>query len=144
LTSFILSKDGEYVAARDVSTIYIIETASNTRVNRISVAPSNSTQVVALSPDGSQLLSANWPEVRLHDRLSGRVLCIFKGYGGTLTALAFHPEGDSILTASTDNSVRLWKMPQDLIPSRDRRERDEGAFFVPLEQHELPDVIVLE
>jgi WD40 repeat protein len=49
---------------------------------------------------------------------------------GTLTALAFHPDGDFIVTAGSDNTVRLWEVPANLRRARKSLfDADESIYF---------------
>jgi sugar lactone lactonase YvrE len=142
LTSFIVSPDGTRVAARDFSsTVYQWDTESGNRLGQISVGHATSAHTLAYSPDGNQLLSADWPNARLYDASTGRVVCTFSGHNGSLNSLAFHPDGDSIVTAGSDSTVRLWEVPENLRHSHSRSGRTNHAVpkhvHVPLHDLDL-------
>jgi MFS family permease len=136
LRSFVLSPEGGHVAARDFGgSVVLWDTRSGSRVAGFTAGASSSSQTLSFSPDGSQVLSANWSEVRLHDAHSGHVLCSFKGHTGQLTAVAFHPNGDSIVTAGSDGTVRLWEVPEEL-----RRPHRSSAYGKDYEFDEIDEM----
>jgi WD40 repeat protein len=68
----------------------------------------------ALSPDGQRLLTAGFGDkkVRLWDVGTGRELKAFEGHPGAVLGVAFAPDGRRALSSDSQNTLRLWKMPE--------------------------------
>jgi RNA polymerase sigma factor (sigma-70 family) len=73
---------------------------------------------VALSPNGRLLAVAGAADgaVRLWDLASGRELAPLRGHAAAVRALAFTPDGDRLLSASTDRTVLVWDVRRQLPP----------------------------
>ncbi|MEO1130220.1 MAG: hypothetical protein AAFX05_11015, partial [Planctomycetota bacterium] len=70
---------------------------------------------VAITPDGRRLAfgQANG-DIRIADTGSGDVLMSLRGHIGAVTDLSFTPDGDQLISASVDHTVRQWSaMPPD-------------------------------
>ena len=61
-------------------------------------------------------------------RQDGRELAALKGHTGTVTSVAFSPDGARILTGSLDNTARLWdaKTARSWPPSKAMRALSEA------------------
>jgi N-acyl-D-amino-acid deacylase len=75
----------------------------------------------ALSGSGSQMRGANFYRpagydhvLRLWDVATGRELHLFEGHNDGVMACAFLPDGHHALSASTDHTLRLWRLPEPL------------------------------
>jgi WD40 repeat protein/uncharacterized caspase-like protein len=64
--------------------------------------------LMALSPDGGQVLSAANSTVKLWDAATGRLLRTFIGHTEEITAVAFSPNGATAASSSDDDTVKLW------------------------------------
>jgi WD40 repeat protein len=75
---------------------------------------------LALSPDGTKVAttSGKWlkdkqawvGEIDLFDVKSGKQIATIKGHSEPILAIAFHPQGEQIVTASEDGSARVWEV----------------------------------
>jgi WD40 repeat protein len=80
---------------------------------------------VVFSPDG-EVFAAGGDENKIivRDLLTGEVVSELKGHKGQINALAFSPDGKTLVSASSDRSLRLWHVPT----WRDLGVLDEGSF----------------
>jgi len=63
---------------------------------------------VALSPDGKHLAAAVDYAVRVYSIDKRQLRFELKGHKGTVSAVAFSPDGNTIATGSWDTTVKLW------------------------------------
>lgn len=68
--------------------------------------------VLAVSPDAKILASAMWPdqEIDLWNLDSGKVEARLPGHRGQIWCLAFTPDGRTLVSASSDLTIRIWDM----------------------------------
>ena len=64
---------------------------------------------VAVSPDGTQALSAGWDTtLKLWDIATGREIRTFIGHSAVVNSVAVSPDGRLALSGSGDKTIRLW------------------------------------
>lgn len=68
-----------------------------------------SRHAVAFSPDGCSVLIAG-THAQLFDAETGTLLQQFLGHSGTVNSAIFTPDGQSIVTGSSDHTVRFWNL----------------------------------
>ncbi|KAI5892225.1 WD40 repeat-like protein [Schizophyllum commune H4-8] len=110
------SPDGKHVlSGSDYGSLRIWTAAVKTQGYKVrTIWPSDSMNAVlsaAYSPDGSRIACAvqNDPGVHLCDASSGsRVGTAFSGHSGTITVVAYSPDGKLLATGSEDHTVRVW------------------------------------
>jgi WD40 repeat protein len=89
----------------------------------------NSVKTVAVTPDGSRIISAGGDplggdyRVRVWELASGRELATLTGHTSLVTALAVTPDGSRIISAGNDHTVRVWNLASG---------RELAAFTAPV------------
>jgi WD40 repeat protein len=65
---------------------------------------------VTFSPNGRQLASAGYGEIKLWDAVSGQELRTLKGHSTGVGGMAFSADGKRLASASDDGMVKLWDL----------------------------------
>lgn len=112
-----LSPDQKRLAAGRGDRVLIYDVAAKERPLVAQLAtPNDLVQSLAWSPDGQKLASGGFRTIRMWDAGAGQVVKEIKGLSGRVTALAFSPDGSTLLAADGDvastGMIRIWKMPE--------------------------------
>src|SRR5262249_13704048 len=97
-------------------------TVQELRLVETAVLPGHTGPVssVAFSPDGTRIASGSegvelkdgqrrdWGEVKVWDAQTGKEVLALKGHTGTVSSVAFSPDGERIASGSYDQTVRVW------------------------------------
>ena len=65
---------------------------------------------VALSQDGSRVLSGSYDIVRIWNATTGEVEAELKGHTEYVTSVAFAQNGNQVVSGSGDKTVRIWNL----------------------------------
>jgi RNA polymerase sigma factor (sigma-70 family) len=66
----------------------------------------------AITPDGHQFVISAYdaPDIEVRDAITGQLVRRLRGHTKTIHALALTPDGQGLLTASEDASIRIWDL----------------------------------
>ncbi|XP_026294051.1 WD40 repeat-containing protein SMU1 [Frankliniella occidentalis] len=106
------SRDSEMLASGSQDgkiKVWRIQTGQCLR--RFEKAHSKGITCLQFSRDNSQVLSASFDtHIRIHGLKSGKPLKEFRGHASFVNEAVFTPDGHSILSASSDGTVKLWNV----------------------------------
>lgn len=136
------SPNGGYaLSGSQDGTVILWDVDTGKEVRRFA-GPGQAVECVAFSPDGRRALSgAGQPpggvrkqgdpfegrgarrgdreySLRMWDAETGEEIARFKAHQAPVTSMAFAPEGDRILSGSSDGTIRLWQFPESLRASK--------------------------
>ncbi|HRF98052.1 MAG TPA: hypothetical protein PLZ51_22755, partial [Aggregatilineales bacterium] len=76
---------------------------------------------IAISPDGTQILSASGDQtLLLWDVATGAVLGEYKGHGSSVRSVAFNSEGTLAVSGEDNGGVIIWNVADVSLNARDR------------------------
>ena len=73
----------------------------------------HSVSVIAFSPDNSHIATAGSAELSIWDAENGQKQASMKGHKMAINALAWSPDSTRVVTASVDESVRIWDISKE-------------------------------
>jgi hypothetical protein len=104
--------------------VFLFHLASGKRLLAL-VSGGSETRAVAFLPDGKTAFSGGWRLV-LWDLENGAKVRSFPGHDGAVNALALSPDGGFLLSASDDETLRLWDAREK--PAMAQMETPYGEF----------------
>lgn len=105
--SSIFSDDGTRFAVSSSIGLWIYDVFAAEEVALLTNHPSEFT-VLAASPDGNMLASANEDVISLWELHTGLRIAQLTEHSEDITTLVFSPDGKVLASASEDNTIRLW------------------------------------
>lgn len=84
----------------------------------LAVLSESPASVVAYSPDGRLLTSADDATITLWDVAGRRAVAVLRDHVGTVTALDFHPEGNLLVSGDDKGAVTVWDVPGQRVTRR--------------------------
>jgi WD40 repeat protein len=119
--SVAFSPDGQRLAASSQLGSVKIWDLTRGKEERTLVAPSPMGRVfsVAFSPDGQLLAAGSDNFLMLWDPNTGTGEAVQKGDKGSVFGVAFDKTGRRLALACSDHTVRLWQVPQKMLPADD-------------------------
>ena len=93
---------------------------------------------VSFSPDSSTLANTGYESVSLWKVDSGEKIATLTGHAGWVNAVAFSPDGRSLISGGNDETLRIW----DVTPYRAIPEEDmvRIIYFLPRNRSMQPDM----
>ena len=125
VVSLFVSRDGRTVLSGSADhTARLWDLATGREIRRFEVKSRDTISPVALSPDGRLVLTGGLDKTaRLWDAASGQEIRRFVGHPGEVYAVAFSPDGRSVVTRG--DTIRLW----DLETGREIRRIADNSFW---------------
>ena len=104
--SLAISPDGATAAAGEPYYIWLFRIADGAEIRTL--GPANSAPV--FSPDGRILAVGARDEIALWNPNDGTLVRSLVGHSAAVLAVAFTPDGKSILSAGDDGTIRFWRV----------------------------------
>jgi WD40 repeat protein len=133
-----LSPDGHrLLTAADDGTLHLWDANEGGMLGRIA-SPYFITRC-HFSPDGSLAVTASLDGAELWDLRTGKLRAVLRAHGCRVSDAIFSPEGDTVLTAAGDGTVRTWPVrTEDLLDAAKRRAYRD---FTPEERERFADLL---
>ena len=107
---FVRSPDAQSLAAirRKPERVSILDTATGREVTNYNT---KTPTAIAWSRDGKWIGTADGPTLHVWSASNGELRLKRIGHDGDIRAIAFPPDGKTVITGGTDNLVYVWDLP---------------------------------
>ncbi len=103
------SPDGNTIIAISQSTATFFNANTGERIGPAINANTKIEAVYDFSPDGTMIVVPNFSnELALYEIQTGRLLRTFSGHNGPINSVRFLPDGKTMVSASSDKTLKLW------------------------------------
>ena len=111
-----VSRDGSRLVSCGIpkllkSSVAIWDTTSGRELRRLNIPPFQSARELALSPSGKQVAVVSLLGLELWDAVTNKRIRRFPGHKGIVNAVDFDHQGERIVSAGSDATVRIWDAP---------------------------------
>jgi ankyrin repeat protein len=117
IRSITFSEDGRYLAASTDNSVDVYDAISSHQIGSIDISASELAdgplEHLCFSPDGSHLLGTFRATLWLWNISTSVSSSCSSWHEGTINAVAYTPDGRSVLTGSTDRTIRMWDISGD-------------------------------
>jgi WD40 repeat protein len=117
IQSVAISPDGTQIASADTgdATIKFWNVANGAMLRSISIQERGTrafASLLAYSPNGLRLAAAVGSRIKIYDILNGREVFTLTGHGSNVSAMAFNPEGNRLISGDHGqrNNIKIWNM----------------------------------
>ncbi|KAF7973424.1 hypothetical protein HWV62_15237 [Athelia sp. TMB] len=135
VSSVFFSPDGSTIISASPGMICMVDALTGNEVRPPIL--SSSGKSIAMSPDGTKLVSSSASEIQIWDEIWDAVVETEapsppQGHDGWVEAVSFSPDGSKIVSGSSDNTIRIWETlagKEALPPLRGHREAVTAVAF---------------
>ncbi|HMA60783.1 MAG TPA: WD40 repeat domain-containing protein [Halanaerobiales bacterium] len=112
------TKDDSKVVSVSNSEIHVWEITSNNISLTFTDQPGGATSL-AISTEGTMIASGGGydDEILIWDISTGNIIHTLTGHSSHINSIEFHPDGDKIISGSSDNTVKIWDISTEEVIS---------------------------
>lgn len=111
IESLVMSRNSQIMASGSLYNKIHIWNLQTKKLIRMIDPGKNGATSLAISPDGQHIYAANYMEpglVRIWNTKTGKLIRRINSHKTGITVLALSPDGKTLMTGSTDTTIKLW------------------------------------